>query len=304
MCKTSKICKAKGCHKRILREGFCKLHLTQFLNGETVDVGESICIIEDCNDTSITFTGLCARHKSQLYNYGKAYTEAELKEFKPKLFCKVEGCLNRKGKEGYCEEHSGLREEPRSECKDSKCDKLSYKNDLCRQHYMESLDFSILDGIITPYDKENRTSDTWCKIRNCNSRAKYKGYCSLHARLIIEGNLETYMKKHGKGICSVEDCTDIVKAKGYCLRHYQQYNKFGKALTNAEHKEITPRYYCIEEGCSDKREFGKYCGKHAVEHKNDQEAICYEKSCQENIFKDGKCVKHYYDSMQSNNNIS
>ncbi|GAB6552976.1 hypothetical protein bcgnr5378_06240 [Bacillus cereus] len=298
MSKESRICKAKECRNRTLREGFCKIHLIQHLNGEDIVIGGSTCIIEDCSKEAVTSKGLCSRHKTQARSFGRAYTESEFKELKPELFCKVDDCLNKKGRGGYCAKHADLRKDSKEMCSKPDCHNTVLTKGLCKKHCMEGLDFSKLKDVVTPHNKEYSESDKWCKIKSCSSHAKYEGFCLLHAVLILHDSLNEYLGKEGR-ICSVESCNGIVKAKGYCLMHYQRYLKFGKGLTNKEHKAITPRYYCIEDECEEKREYGEYCGKHAVEHMNDQKAICFEKPCKENIFKDGKCVKHYYDSLKT-----
>ncbi|MGF2716677.1 hypothetical protein ACQUY5_31450 [Bacillus cereus] len=297
MCKVDHTCKAKGCKKREVRKGFCKIHLIQFLNGEEVETGKAICIIEDCDAEPVISTGYCNRHKNQIFRYGKAYTEQGLKEFKPNLFCKEKDCLNRKSKGGYCKEHSHLQEDLKVKCIKPNCNYKNFKQGLCRQHYMDTLDFSQLKGVTTPFDKLSAGETSRCKIKNCNQDGKYEGYCPTHARLILSGELEEHLTGNGKKLCKIDGCDGIHKAKGYCLRHYQQFKIYGKAFTDEEHKEMSPKYYCIEEGCTDKRIHGAYCEEHAIKHMNDTKAICFTSTCYDSVFRDGKCVTHYYDSI-------
>ncbi|EAO52696.1 Cysteine-rich protein [Bacillus thuringiensis serovar israelensis ATCC 35646] len=255
MCTENKQCKAKNCQKRELREGFCKVHLIQFLNGEEIEIGTNECIIEDCNLEAVTAVGYCHTHKNQAYRWGRAYSEKELKEVKPHLFCKESGCINRRKTGGYCEEHKHLVKDDKLKCSEPKCKHKVFKDGICRQHYIEKLDFSQLKGVVTPFDKETVRNDDWCRIKNCKNDAKYEGYCFLHGRLILDGELDEYMTDNGSKLCTVSDCDEIVKGKGLCHRHYQQFNKYGKAFTNEEHKKIVPQYYLyLKTCCSEKRE--------------------------------------------------
>lgn len=55
---------------------------------------------------------------------------------------------------GYCEEHKHLVKDDKLKCSEPKCKHKVFKDGICRQHYIEKLDFSQLKGVVTPLTKK------------------------------------------------------------------------------------------------------------------------------------------------------
>jgi hypothetical protein len=114
-----------------------------------------------------------------------------------------------------------------------------------------------------------------CCVEGCNSTnrtVKWEDgniYCGKHYTEIKRyGNISLTKRIKIKEIkiCEVIGCDNIVHAKGFCDKHYKEFNKHGKILTEKE-KEKEVKVCCVE-GCGRTDSKGatidgnRYCGKH------------------------------------------
>ncbi|MGF2716679.1 hypothetical protein ACQUY5_31460 [Bacillus cereus] len=183
-------------------------------------------------------------------------------------------------------------------CSNKGCSLLLFQNGLCRKHYTETLDFSKLKGVSTPYDRlESKTiHKDRCKIGTCRSLAKHEGYCGKHATYILDGRIDELFPTKETGECKVGDCNSPTRTNDYCNKHYQQSLKYGKGLTKEEHKQIMPTLFCREEGCLNRTSIDCFCEEHATKKKVYKHK-CSHKGCGAKVFENNLCSYHYMETV-------
>lgn len=145
--------------------------------------------------------------------------------------CKVDGCDKKHYAKGYCNYHYHIATDIGQPCSIEGCNKKHYAKGYCKNHYLA----------YKRKLKQAKINSGKCKINGCENNIYSNKMCKSH---YIE-KMKNYVRKKPNReikICSIEGCNVKHRAGGYCNRHYRQYKKYGRVLSDEEARENMLRY--------------------------------------------------------------
>ena len=132
-------CKAEGCERGVFAKGYCQSHYSNQQNEKTMEKNKhegNLCKVDGCERGVLT-DGYCKKH----YNYQRKKKTEERNKTLGNL-CKVDGCERGVLTKGYCELHyeyqrkrKNEKDSSRQKCKVEECTRSSVVKGFCESHY-------------------------------------------------------------------------------------------------------------------------------------------------------------------------
>jgi hypothetical protein len=245
------------------------------------------CRFEKCISKVHRF-GLCNKHRKWVERGHMTLDLVMLNKVKerssvPKK-CKIKECDNSSRRKGFCVKHSSQFDRGSIDKFGERLKiKISYNNDfscvvsncrrkdkftrgLCKIHYNQFYRGTIDEnGFFTKKRRMTYSSETFCKVKKCNKRAKLLGFCKSHRnsyklgiynesgkRLVPENTVNVGKK------CTEENCVEAAVCKEMCRLHYTR--KREGYLGPEAYKNVGKK--CSEENCNKNAVARTLCYKH------------------------------------------
>lgn len=157
-----------------------------------------------------------------------------------------------------------------------------------------------------------------CKVADCGSRHKARGFCERHYAQYRNGIIDEDgqelrpLRYDSSGDCMVEGCDGQPVGRGFCMRHYVQFRRGcldedGKRLRRV--RTYNSNRTCKMKTCRRKHYGRGFCNKHYERYKvgiidtdgnqirsfkGEPDRKCSVEDCEREHHARGMCMKHYH----------